>query len=216
MKAGVEGLIADHYQKTFELTLTIWEQRNRTFLILLAVVGAASLLTFNVAQAEPLLVDLIANVMGIEDSVRRNELRVSFPYGLIQSILLMVVLYLTLILYHRTAFITRSYQYLSRTEDEIRLALELNESAVLFSREGRFYSENRPRLSSAIGTTYILMLGMLLLAFLGARLFGDLESAQYLLGVVDLLLSIFILMFFREYALASTSYRPLRLLLGRP
>src|SRR5262245_65882553 len=99
MNPGTEKLLAEHYQKTFELTLTVWEQRNRTFLILLAVVGVASLLTFNVSQAQPLLADLISKTVGVEDATRRAELRTSFPYGLIQSILLMVVLYLTLLLY---------------------------------------------------------------------------------------------------------------------
>jgi hypothetical protein len=66
MTPGTE-LIAEHYQKTYELTLAMWEQRNRTFLILLATVGIATLLTFNVSQAQPLLVDLIANAVGIEE-----------------------------------------------------------------------------------------------------------------------------------------------------
>ena len=34
-------VLAEHYQKTFELTLMTWEKRNQTFLLLLAVVGAA-------------------------------------------------------------------------------------------------------------------------------------------------------------------------------
>ena len=153
MNPGTEKLLAEHYQKTFELTLTVWEQRNRTFLILLAVVGVASLLTFNVSQAQPLLADLISKTVGVEDATRRAELRTSFPYGLIQSILLMVVLYLTLLLYHRTTFILRSYEYLAAIEKELRDALALSSQMVSFTRESSFYMQHRPALSKVIGAT---------------------------------------------------------------
>jgi hypothetical protein len=39
------NVVAEHYQKTYELTLQMWEQRNTTLLYLIAVVGAAALLT---------------------------------------------------------------------------------------------------------------------------------------------------------------------------
>ena len=213
MNPGTEQILADHYQKTFELTLNVWEQRNRTFLILLAVVGAASLLTFNVSQAQPLLADLIAKMVGVEDATRRAELRTSFPYGLIQSILLMVVLYLTLILYHRTTFILRSYEYLAAIEKELRDALALPSQMVSFTREGSYYVQHKPALSKAIGATYVLMLGILLVAFLAARVHTDFTSSQIAFGVVDLLLAIPTLLFFRAYALASISSKLVKRLL---
>lgn len=213
MKSGTEHLLAEHYQKTFELTFTIWEQRNRTFLLLLSVVGAASLLTFNVSQAEPLLVDLIAKAVGIDDNTRRSELRVSFPYGLIQSILLMVVMYLMLILYHRTTAILRNYSYLAGVEAELRETLELPNSSVSFTRESAFYTTNRPHLSKAISATYIFMLGLLLISFLGARVYADLKTHQFALGTVDLILALSILVYFRAYALASSSLPLIRIIL---
>jgi hypothetical protein len=61
-------LLADHYQKTYELTFELWKQRNMTFLLLLAVIGAATLLTFGSAQTNPLLIDWIAKVLGISEA----------------------------------------------------------------------------------------------------------------------------------------------------
>ncbi len=43
-------ILTKHYQKTFELTYEIWKQRNKTFLVLVAVIGAGTLLTFRAAQ----------------------------------------------------------------------------------------------------------------------------------------------------------------------
>ena len=84
MQDGTE-ILAEHYQHTFEVTLKLWEQRNRTFLILLFVVGSGSLLTFKVSQAEPLLVDFVADIFNIQNAERIGELRASFPYGLIHA-----------------------------------------------------------------------------------------------------------------------------------
>jgi hypothetical protein len=196
-------IIAEHYQKTYELTLQMWEQRNTTFLLLLAVVGAAALLTFNVPQAEPLLVDVVAKVVGISDAERLKELRQSFPYGIIHSILLMIVLYLMVILYHRTAFIRRCYLYLAELEPELKRSLGLPEEALAFTRESTFYRSHKAPYSRFVSITYVGMLGLLLLAFLGFRIYVDFTSGNTAFAVIDLLLSIPTLVFFTGYARMS-------------
>lgn len=204
MTEGID-LLAEHYEKTYETTLKVWEQRNRTFLILLAVVGVATLLTFNVPQAQPLLVDLIAKVLAIKDTARIAALRVSLPYGLIQSILLMVIVYLMVILYHRTTFILRNYQYLDSVEKEIREGLKFPDDKVAFSREGSFYKEHKPYLSKLVGLAYIVMLGVLLTIFLGMRVYTGITSGNVWFTIIDVLLSLSALIFFGAYALASSS-----------
>ena len=204
MTEGID-LLAAHYEKTYETTLKVWEQRNRTFLILLAVVGVATLLTFKVSQAQPLIVDLIAKIFAIKDTARIAALRISLPYGLIQSILLMVILYLMIILYHRTTFILRNYQYLDAVEKEIRKGLKFPDDRVAFSREGSFYKEHKPYLAKFVGLAYIVMLGVLLTVFLGMRVYADLTSGNVWFTIIDVLLSLSALIFFGAYAHASSS-----------
>ncbi len=204
MKDGTE-LIAEHYQKTFELTLKLWDARNMTFLLLLFVVGLGTLITFKVDQAEPLLVDLIAGLLNIEDAGRIGELRTSFPYGLIQSILLMIVLYLTVQLYHRTINITRNYSYLAHLEEEIREGIGIQQHQLSFTREGSFYWQNSSEFSKLVGVTYILMLGLLLIAFFGMRILVDLLAADIFVIIVDVLLAVPTLIFFGKYAYSSSS-----------
>ncbi len=196
-------ILAEHYQKTFELALMTWEKRNQTFLLLLAVVGAATLLTFNVPQAQPLLADLITKVLGITDTKRAAELRNSFPYGLLQSILLMVVLYLTLLLYHRTATIQRFYRYMAILENEIRLGLGLNGDTASFTRESTFYQAYKPVLGRFVAATYIGMLGLLLASFLGFRIWVDVASGDWWVASVDVALALPTLIFFYGYARSS-------------
>jgi hypothetical protein len=108
-------ILVDHHQKTYELTFEMWKQRNRTFLI-----SVATLFTFGVPVANSLLVDLVANSVGLSDEKRIIQLRSSFPFGLLQSALLIAVFYLMVNLYHRALYVLRNYSYLSKVEDEIR------------------------------------------------------------------------------------------------
>jgi hypothetical protein len=196
-------LLVEHYHKTYDLTFSIWEGRNRTLLILLIVVGFSTLLTFNVSEAQPLLVDIIAKLCGITDSTRIAELRKSFPYGIIQSIFIMVVFYLMLNLYHKTSFIKRSYEYLSSVEKDIRDVLDLSASSVSFTREGDFYNSKRSFSAFMTGVSYVLILGILLVSFLGMRIRTDFMTSQIYILWVDIALSVGIAYFFIVYACIS-------------
>lgn len=202
MKAEI---IAQHYQNTFEFTLALWKERNRSFLFLLFVVGIGALLSFNVSQAEPLLIDFIAKFFDVDNADRLNELRLSFPYGLIQSIILMIVLYLMIQLYHRTININRNYAYMSHLEIEIRKELQISRDEKSFSREGDFYWKTSPSFSKQIGVAYILILGILLMAFLVMRVKTDIITKNTFAIFADSILAIITLIFFFMYAYSASS-----------
>lgn len=196
-------LLVEHYHKTYDLTFAIWENRNKNLLILLIVVGFSALLTFNVAEAQPLLVDIIAKLCGVSDTTRITELRKSFPYGIIQSIFIIVVFYLMLNLYQKTRFIRRSYEYLSGVEDDIRHALGLKSPSVSFTREGEFYKKGHTFTAMMTGLCYVFILGTLLFSFLGMRLVTDWNSNQNIILIIDSLLSLGVTYFFIAYSLIS-------------
>jgi hypothetical protein len=109
------------------------------------------------------------------------------------------------ILYHRTTFILRNYQYLDVVEKEIREGLKIPDDRVAFSREGSFYKEHKPYLSKFVGLAYIVMLGVLLTVFLGMRVYTNLTSGNVWFTIIDVLLSLSALIFFGAYAHASSS-----------
>lgn len=86
----------------------MWKQRNRTLLLLLAVIVWATLLTFRAPQANSLLVDLIRKLLDESAPTRIYEFRKSFPFGLLQSILLIAVFYPMVNLYHRAFPVRRN------------------------------------------------------------------------------------------------------------
>src|SRR4029079_6485371 len=151
--------LIDHYQKTYELTYSLWQQRNSTFLILIGIVGVATLLTFQGPQAEPLLADAGAKLIHITDPERTAELRSGLPFSLIHATILAAVFYLVVNLSHRAAYVLRNYRYLARLEENIRDRLKLPPGSVAFMRESSFYWAERSPLAGAVKWVYIGMLG---------------------------------------------------------
>lgn len=203
--AQTAEILAEHYQKTYEQTYDFWKERNRLFLLLLGVIGVGTILTFRVSQAESLMVDLVARLVGVEGEDRLKELRQGFPLGVLHSIILIVVFYLMVNLYHRALFVLRNYQYLGILEAEIRHELKLAKESSSFTRESTFYWGNRSRLSGSVKWVYIAILGLLLLAFLGSRTHDDFCSGNILLGLVDLAISGATLFFYFAYLRSSVS-----------
>jgi hypothetical protein len=186
--------LVDHYQKTYELTFTLWGDRNKTFMILLAVVGTAPLITFPALGTRSLVLLYLGHMLGLNE----NDLRVlqdGFPFAILQAIILFAVLYLTINLYHRDRYVLRNYAYLSALEAEIRQILALDSAAVAFTRESTFYWGQRDLLAGAVRYVYIVLLAGLLFSFLGALIVADWRSSNHLLSLVDIVFTVPTLIF---------------------
>ncbi len=193
-------LLASHYQSTFELTHQMWQLRNRKFIILLITMGFATLLTFATPETNSLLVDIIAKVLNVSDPARVAELRGSFPFGLIQSILLVAILYLMVNLHHHSLTVSRNYRYLGELEKEIREILEIGKGKVSFTREGSFYWENRGEILGFVKWIYIVLLGVLLVLFLAGKLTDDFQQGSILFSIVDSAIGLIIIVFYFYYS----------------
>jgi len=160
----------------------------------------ATLLTYRPTDTNPLLVDWVTDFLGIDDENRIKELRQSFPFAIVQGVLLTVVFYLMVNLFHRALYVLRNYAYLGALEDEIRDSMRLNTTSVAFTRESTFYWHDRPRLLSTVKWFYVLLLGGLLSAFLYGRITGDWQSDNKALVWVDIAVAIPIAIYFVGYA----------------
>jgi uncharacterized integral membrane protein len=138
-------LLAAHYQHTYELTYEFWKQRNRVFLMLLGSIIVGILLTARVSEANNLLVDAVAKLVGTsENPERMEELRKGFPYAVVEAGILVLVFYMAFNLYHRNSNLGRLYDYLEKLECDMRQLADFG--AVGFTREGAHYGgwQSRP------------------------------------------------------------------------
>lgn len=196
--------LIDHYQKTYELTYALWKGRNNTFLVLLAAVGVAALVTFPALGSRSVLFLYLGHSLGLEQK-DLSALQNGFPFGLLQAIFLFVIFYLTVNLYHRARYVLRNYAYLSALEREIRQQLALPEATVAFTRESTFYWGNRDLFSGAVKYVYIILLSCLIVSFVLGTVIEDWSRHHWLLTAVDVLFAIPTLAFLIAYGHASIS-----------
>jgi hypothetical protein len=71
------------------------------------------------------------------------------------------------------------------------------------TRESTFYELHKPVLGRFVAASYIGMLGLLLVSFLGLRILGDLNAGSWWVAAADVLLAVPTLVFFYGYARSS-------------
>lgn len=152
-------ILADHFQKTFEHNHSLWEERNKNFLVLLGVTGVELLLIYRTDGVLSVIADFYSKFLKDKSP---DEIARGFPFNLLISILLVVILYLMIQISHRTSHITRTYGYLEQVERDIRNTLEITSGHSL-TREGEYYRNTQRYLSKLTGAVYALLLGALLL-----------------------------------------------------
>jgi hypothetical protein len=166
--------LVDHYRDTFQITWRLWEKRNKSFLLLLGVIGLANLLTHE-GFLNGLFLELIGHfkTTGVSDRAA-----LTLPYTTVQFIILILVFYFTVNLYQNAASVLRNYAYLGPVEKEIRAALGFSPGSVAFTRESDFYWGKRPLFFAPVKYFYILISRNNFVRFL-------LRSAQERSGVIQ-------------------------------
>ncbi|MFN8472267.1 MAG: hypothetical protein U0822_08765 [Anaerolineae bacterium] len=163
-------IIAEHYQKSFELTNKQVSQRNSYFLWILVVVLVGALLSWRPNDTQLIVRLALARALDVNDS---QTLFSPSVLGLIHAIILAIVFYLMTNLYKYNALAARNYQYLDILEQEIRQLLNLPADSSVFTREGAFYWSMRHRGLDLMRLAYSIALGILLALLICARCFAD-------------------------------------------
>lgn len=144
-------ILNDHYKDTFSHLLNYLKRRDRLFFYLLVVLAIMFLQV--VAPDEPQLV--ISK--WIEKNVGEGgAINTSFIRGIIWFVLLSLVLRY----FQTTVFVERQYAYLHKLEQELSF---LSLSGVAFTREGKSYLKNYPKLSDWADVLYTWVFPGLLL-----------------------------------------------------
>lgn len=179
--------LTGHYQTIREQLNNSWEQRNRRYSLLVAMLAVAALLSFvqgPLVQAlgrlstselatllaklptlsSPDVANLVASFLVYNAAVVFDSLMIAF---------LVLSFYLMTDLFHRSSMLASSYVYLALVEGEIRNVLLLRDTDVAFTREGSFYNVTGFGMTRLIGGMNKGMLGLLLLLFFGSRLLND-------------------------------------------
>jgi len=213
-------VLAEHYQKTNELTYALREERDRFFVFLLVALAVATLFNFDATSSSSLLIAGAVKFLDIRDDKIREALQNSPILGFVQTLLLGAVFYLMSNLYQRTASVLRNFQYLGTMEYEIRERLDIQDTEVSFSREGGYYWRSRKddgnstsgNLALWVGRMrafdltknfYTIFLALLLFISFAFRIKSDLETRNWIFAGVDALIGIPTFIYWWSYARVS-------------
>lgn len=218
--ANAAQVLAEHYQKTNELTYELRQQRDKIFLFLLLTLGGATLFNFDANSSNSILFAGLGKFLG-DNSL--GNLKDSPIKSIVVTLLLGAVFYLMSNLYQRTASVLRNYQYLGLMEQEIRVRLGIQEPEISFSREGNYYWRTRERDDSkpdglflrwrkkvgALNLTknfYTIFLASLLILSFALRIFNDVQTQNWLLVIIDALIAVPTLVYLNSYAQVSREF----------
>ena len=203
-------VLANHYQKTFEVAYENWKERNRLFVYLVLAAGIGLLLILRVPTADSLLVAAIAKFLGITDAAQKAQLVSAFPFDILLSGILVVLFYLMQRLYSTNLSVMRNYLYLGAMEKEIREGLNLPPSSASFTREGKYYWDRRMIMQKASKWYYVFVLFVILVPFIVIKLKGDLLNLQagvqlqdWVVILVDFTVSLMTFLYWLEYAYSA-------------
>ncbi len=196
-------VLANHYQKTFEIAHDYWKERNRLFVFLILAAGIGLLLILRVPTADSLLVAAITKFLGITDEAQKAQLISAFPFDILLSGILVVLFYLMQRLYSTNLSVMRDYLYLGAVEKEIRDNLNLPPDSVSFTREGKYYWNRRMVMQTASKWYYIFVLFVILIPFIVLKLRADLQSPNWLVVLVDFTVSLMTVLYWAEYAYSA-------------
>jgi len=197
-------VLAEHYQKTFEVAVENWKERNKLFVFLVITAGIGLILLLRVPTADELLVDAIAKFLNITDPLRKAELQNAFPFQILLSGILIAMFYLMQRLYTTNLSVMRNYLYLGLLEKEIQPHLGLPSGSISFTREGNFYWNNRRNMQSVSKFYYIAVLFIILIPYILIKLYADFFPFNWIV-IVDVIVSALALSYWWEYA--RSSYR---------
>lgn len=175
-------ILNDHYKETCSYLATYRKQRDRFFLYLLLVLAIMFLQMSSPDKSYALISGLLSKSMG--EAIHLGQ---SFVKGLVWFFLLSLVLkYFQIVV-----VIERQYVYLHKLECELKRHFA---SGIPFTREGKSYLKNYPKLSDWADILYVWVFPALLLFFISAKIVIELpgEGQPYIGWVISLLLCLMI------------------------
>lgn len=197
------SVLAAHYQKTYEIALENWKERNRLFLflVLTAVIGLLILQRGDIANE--LFVKYVQKYFELtpsEDYGLLKEISVTVPFSFVQSAILVAMFYFMQRLHATNLAVMRTYKYLALLENEIQPNLGLPRGSGSFTRESKFYWGNRVFMQTMSKWSYVAVLFFLLIPFMYVKLANDFALAPIPITVVDAIVSLLILAYWVDYA----------------
>lgn len=133
-------MLYDHYKETFSRIKECLNDRNHFFVMVFIVIAVQFLFATSSDTISSVIVSLVQE---------KYKIDISAQMSIIQSLLWLILLYLTMRYYQINVYIERQYNYIHSLEEDIS-----REAGIKFDREGGDYLSNYPKMNSFMDILY--------------------------------------------------------------
>ena len=167
-------LLYDHYKETCEIQRTNLKIRNTAFVIVIIILGMLLLLSYSPDTIGAVILSILNHEYGIDAEIQ---------FGLIQSLVCVVLLYSSMRYYQTTVYLERLYKYLHKVEDRLNTAI--SDENIIIDREGRSYLSGYPQFNDTIDFMYKWLFPILYIVAIAIKIYTEKRcSLAYALDVV--------------------------------
>ncbi|MCI8301035.1 MAG: hypothetical protein HFI69_11975 [Lachnospiraceae bacterium] len=152
-------IIYDHYKETDELRRNAQSKRDKNFVCVCILEAFSFFLLIEPEEALTIFLN------GINSQL---ETSISLGLGVLQTLLWILVIYVTIQYIQAVLYVERSYRYQSKLEKELS-----QEIRKVISREGGTYTENYPMVSNFIDLFYKMFCPILFLVINSVHIYKE-------------------------------------------
>jgi len=142
------NVLYDHYKDTCSVQRKNLKVRNILFVVVIVVLGLLLLISYCPDTVGDAILSFLVHEYGIN---------VRIQFGIMQSLIWVVLLYISVRYYQSTINIERTYKYIHKLEERLSFLVSNNDEeriTIVIDRESGNYLEDYPVLSSIIDSMY--------------------------------------------------------------
>lgn len=195
-------ILTEHYKESFSQQKQNIRMRDRLFYLIILVLGIMMLLVFSSSMTNNLINEILSQKLGLKSLV-------NIEY--INTIFWLILLGLVLRYFQYCQSIEVLYNYLWRLESRICGLLDED----IFTREGRFYKDNKTIFRKWASKIYKVFFPLALLAGMTIKIFSEipkdswhLNSFQITDSVLYLISSVSVLLYWASYKKIRKTKKP--------
>jgi len=154
------NILAEHYYHTFDFLQTHLKKRDKLFSGVMLVLAVMLFIIYTPNETSNLINQILKEKFKLTTSV-------NFLY--IQSIIWFILLSLSIKYFQSVVFIERQYKYLHDLEDTLNKEFENGE----FTREGKYYLNNYPKLLDWASFLYSIIFPIVLAIVTSTKIYAE-------------------------------------------
>lgn len=186
-KALIE-VLNDHYNESCNLVQKQISLRDRLFIAIIVFVGIMLFQIYSPENSGQAISDFVSKQLDLEGV---------FDISFLGSLIWFSLFGLTLRYYQTVVYIERQQKYIQRLEEQ----LCLNYNGIAFTREGKSYLDNYPKLSDWAWFLYVIAFPVLLVIMSGYKISTEIWSSSKLNGTLA-----FNILFFISIVISTALY----------